>query len=267
MSNSKTSPALPDYENPPVNEVICGLRFEPSDDFKLPHIGLLWSRIFDKYPKVQHATPIMERADQGVEDPVTGLPLPRVWLINSADDELIQIQRNRFYYNWRRREGVYPRYKTLVLKFYETFELFSSFRKELGIGKIVPLACELTYVNHIPKGEGWETIDDLDKIFTDVCWQKRERRFLPNPVNVGWNLNFAFPEQQGHLTVSLKQAVRITDKVPLLVLEMRCSGIPKSREYEDLKKWYDLAHEWIVFGFADITSMDCQKKIWGRKDV
>jgi hypothetical protein len=55
--------------------------------------------------------------------------------------------------------------------------------------------------------------------------------------------------------------------MPLFILEMRCRGISKSLEYADLKKWYNLAHEWIVRGFADITSLECQKKIWGRKDV
>ena len=33
---------LPDFENPPVAEVVLSAQFEPLEHFQVPHIGLLW---------------------------------------------------------------------------------------------------------------------------------------------------------------------------------------------------------------------------------
>ena len=33
--------ALPSYKNPPVNEVVCGMRFQVPDKLRIPHIGFL----------------------------------------------------------------------------------------------------------------------------------------------------------------------------------------------------------------------------------
>ncbi|MCF8051072.1 MAG: hypothetical protein K9L59_07530 [Desulfobacterales bacterium] len=38
---------LPDFENPPIGEVVCGLAFEKMDDFKGAHIGIFWLK-FEK---------------------------------------------------------------------------------------------------------------------------------------------------------------------------------------------------------------------------
>ena len=35
---------------------------------------------------------------------------------------------------------------------------------------------------------------------------------------------------------------------------------------EGMEAWFDLAREWIVCGFADLTGDEIQKTIWGRHD-
>ena len=50
--------ALPSYKRPPVDEVVCGFRFERLRGLKVPHIGLLWEKFRNEYPTVQHAIPI-----------------------------------------------------------------------------------------------------------------------------------------------------------------------------------------------------------------
>ena len=42
---------LPDFENPPVIEVVCGVSFAPLTDLKAVHLGLLWERFRDRYPE------------------------------------------------------------------------------------------------------------------------------------------------------------------------------------------------------------------------
>jgi len=69
---------------------------------------------------------------------------------------LIQLQNNRFFYNWRKMHAdePYPRYGSVVKKFKANLELFQRFLEEEKLGPFSPTECELTYINHILKGEG-----------------------------------------------------------------------------------------------------------------
>src|SRR5258707_9734421 len=98
---------LPSYKNPPVDEVVCGFKFDPLSQLKVAHIGLLWERFRGEFPNVQHAAPISNDGSILVDE-TTGIPLPRVWFISKADNELIQFQPDRLYYNWRHRGDNYP---------------------------------------------------------------------------------------------------------------------------------------------------------------
>src|SRR5207249_11511395 len=134
------------------------------------------------------------------------IPLPRVWFISNGDNELIQLQLDRFYYNWRRRGDEYPRYPSIIEKFERGKSDLEAFTSELALGTIKPLECELTYINHIPRGQGWENTDDLAKLFRDFTWQKKKHQFLPNPGTIAWQVRFELPEGKGWLNVKLNQA-------------------------------------------------------------
>ncbi len=257
--------ALPSYQNPPVNEVVCGMRFDPTDNLRITHFGLLWDKFRADYPIIQHAPPISSAKGKILIDQRIGIPLPRVWFINKSDDQLIQFQIDRFYFNWRRKKSDYPRYDHVIKQFENIRNTIVTFFSEFELGELKPVECELTYINHIPKGQGWNTIDDLPRIFSDFLWKKNKKSFLPNPQKVAWETGFTLPEQKGYLIVNLKQATRTEDKIPLLVLELKTRGIGESKSKEAIREWFDLAHEWIVRGFADLTTPKIQK-IWEREE-
>ena len=259
--NSFSSGTLPSYKNPPVNEVVCGMRFDPSNKLRVTHIGLLWNKFSADYPIVKHASPIASAKGEILIDTATGMPLPRVWFINKSDDQLVQFQIDRFYFNWRRRQSDYPRYDHVIENFESVRSTIVAFFLKFKLGELKPIEYELSYINHIPKGQGWNTIDDLSKIFSDFVWKKTRKRFLPNPEKIAWQTEFPLPEKKGHLIVNLKQATRTEDKVPLLVLELKTRGIGESTSKEAIREWFDLAHEWIVRGFTDLTTSEIQK-IW-----
>ena len=256
---------LPSYKNPPVNEVVCGMRFHTPEKLRIPHIGLLWEKFRADYPIIQHAAPITSAKGEMVVDNATGMPIPRFWFINKSDDQLVQFQFDRFYFNWRRRQSDYPRYDHVIKNFESVLNNIVNFFDEFEFGELSPIEYELSYINHIPKGQGWNTIDDLPKILLDYAWEKTKERFLPKPEKVAWNIAFPLPEKKGNLVVSLKQAIRTEDKVPLLVLELKTRGIDESARKEGIREWFDLAHEWIVRGFADLTTPEIQK-IWEREE-
>ena len=257
--------SLPSYKKPPVNEVVFGVVFRTPENLRIPHIGLLWQKFRADYPFIQHAPPVASAKGEIRIDLATGSPIPRVWFINKSDDQLVQFQPDRFYFNWRHRQSQYPRYGHLAKNFEKIINNIVNFFKEFKFGDLEPTEFELTYINHIPKGEGWDTINDLPKIFSDLVWNYDKRRFLPNPQRVAWHVGFLLPEDNGNLIVSLNHAIRKEDKVPLLVLELKTIGTKQLDGKEAIRGWFDLAREWIVRGFTDITTSKIQK-IWGRED-
>ncbi len=53
----KPDALLPDYELPPVLEVVCGVLFKPIK-LLVPHFGLLWEEFQSEYPTFQEAVPL-----------------------------------------------------------------------------------------------------------------------------------------------------------------------------------------------------------------
>jgi len=270
MMADANTPPMPSYKNPPVIEVACGCRFQPLKHLKLPHVGLLWEKFRKEFPTVEHALPIGDEVTQlPPMDDATGLPWPRVWFINESESRLIQFQPNRVHFNWRRRERdpLYPRYPEIIDSFEKSFTVIQEFLNEMNLGVIDPVQYELTYINHIMQGAGWNMIEDLPNVFRDFHWLEDAGRFLPKPTNVAWQTRFTLPNNMGRLSAKLNQAATIPDSIPLLSLELLARGIGVEKTRAGMRSWFDVAHEWIVKGFADLTTRDIQTKIWKREDA
>ncbi|MBI4581383.1 MAG: TIGR04255 family protein, partial [Planctomycetes bacterium] len=210
---------LPDYGRPPVIEVVCGLQFDPLPDFKAPALGLFWSRIRQEYPAASEQ-PELAPAIGLFGKPVvangprlevtTTPPLPRMFFVNSVQNWLIQLQRDRFLHNWRKveQDDPYPRYPNVFGKFWDAWTKFRAFCADESFGTPTVRQCEITYINHIPVGEGWHSLGDIAEVFPDLGWRTRQR-FLPGPESVAWRSGFLLPESQGRLHVSIRHAVRV----------------------------------------------------------
>jgi uncharacterized protein (TIGR04255 family) len=230
---------------------------------------LYWARIRDAFPTCEHAIPLSPGNEpEWVEPAIGGLPLPRVWFISSDKQGLIQLQGDCFYFNWRRiaEEDVYPRYGSVMGKFKQHLTGFLGFLDENKINGPAVTGCELTYVNHIPQDQGWKSPGDVSFVFKDFCWRPDEKRFLPEPRNVSWNVQFSLPAG-GTLNSSLALATRIRDKMPTLKFEMNAKVRFKDKNLDDVWEWFQAAHEWIVCGFVDLTQEEIQRNVWKKIDA
>lgn len=261
--SDKVSSNLLDYENPPLSEVVCGVRFKTLESFLVPHYGNFWDKVKNEFPLCEHAQPLYSDTSKL---PNIETSAPRVWLINKPGDMLIQLQNDRFLFNWRKTENnpEYPRFSKIFSAFSDYFELFTSFIEKEDIGTIEPLEYELSYINIINQGEGWDNPQDIGHIMKDISWEI-DRDFLPPPIAVHWQTFFYLPDKQGRLDVSLKQAQRKSDLKPVFRLELSTKGIDPTKELSDLSNWFELAHKWIVSGFSDLTTNEIQNKLWGKK--
>ncbi len=265
------SSALPDYDKPPVTEVVFGVQFKKLETLKTPHIGFLWERFGrKKYPECQEMPPlnhILETQERSAPqsptiETFTKPPLPRIFFVNATKNHLIQVQQDRFHQNWRKlkSDDTYPRYASLYPKFTKSWGAFAGFIRELNLGDLELDQYELTYVNHIPRGEGWSNLSDIENVFPEFqC--KTNGRFLPEPENVFWRKIYLLPNDKGRLYVSLRLAVSHELKERIMILDLTARGFYA----EEMDAWFEIAHEWIVRGFTDLTSGNIQKSLWKRK--
>lgn len=271
--NSKTKKGFPDYDNPPVIEVVCGVLFRPMGKFLTPHVGLLWEKYRDEYPECSEVAPLDPVIERFEEPPQISLeianvpPLPRVWFVHKEGRGIIQVQRDRFLHNWRKTkpEDLYPRYHTVKEMYKDRFLKFRDFLEENELGTMEPLQYEMTYVNHIPQGQGWQTFGDIASLFPDFSFDAKKSRFLPEPNTLNWRTTFILPENAARMHVVIRNVKMRESGQPMILLELTVRGIGQDKTLEGMFSWFDLAREWIVCGFADITAERVQREIWKRK--
>ena len=265
---------FPDYENPPVIEVVCGLLFKPLRKFLTPHVGLLWEQYKPEYTECSEVAPLdaeIERFESSSSQMTLEIanvpPLPRVWFIHQDGNSLIQVQRDRFLHNWRKNspEDAYPRYHAIKETLRKRFIKFQSFLEEHQLGPIEPLQYEMTYINHIPQGEGWKTLGEIGELFPDFPFQFNKERFLPEPSTVNWRTTFALPEKTARMHVAIRHVRLRSSGLPIILLELSVRGMGEESSTIGMWDWFDLAREWIVRGFADLTGERVQKEIWKRQ--
>lgn len=268
--------SLPEYADPPVIEVVSGVGFAPLAGFKAIHVGLLWKAFRDRFPRVEEHPPLVMPLEiltipiaqvaevQFAEMP----PLPRVWFLDSSGNGIVQVQRDALLHNWRKlKDGDrYPRFEVVISEFREDFSVLTKFAEENDLGAILPLQYELNYVNHIHPNEYWGQGKALNKFFPDFQWRQDNRRFLPVDYEaVNWKTVIRLPDGTGRLHITIQTAFKLPERSPLLVLEMKARGMAPDQSVESVWKWFDLAHEWIVKGFSDITDEKIQIDLWGFK--
>ena len=152
---------LPDFRNPPLNEVAIGVQFGPPRGYSQIRAGEVWALFKSEFPLVEEhpplppafetfGLPLVQQMRLGF---VTGAAHDRFWFLTKPKDELIQFQQDRLLHNWRKigdEANEYPRFERMIEKF--KAELI---RLEQYVGQLSPQAlainqCELTYINLIP---------------------------------------------------------------------------------------------------------------------
>jgi uncharacterized protein (TIGR04255 family) len=273
------SQLLPEFRKPPVNEVALSVQFSAQPGPLSPHFGLFWSQsgLRSRFPKVEEQTALDPELEQFGAKPAPARPpfrllekveTPRCWFVTESGNELIQLQHDRLIHNWRRvgLDDPYPRYASIRDSFVAELSAFDKFTRAEALGAMTINQCEITYVNHLPKGEGWHGSGDVNELFS--IWNAPNGMgFLPQPEDVRFDVRFRITdpngEPTGRLRITLARAVRLKDQSEILVLTLIARGRPWASGVDGAVSFLDLGHEWIVRGFAEITT-EAMHRLWGR---
>jgi uncharacterized protein (TIGR04255 family) len=259
---------LPDFDNPPAVETLMGVHFTPIEKWQGPYFGLFWSRIKKDYPRVELQPPVVDAPtpELALAQLQSRMELPvRCWFFNQDETRLIQVQRNLFLHNWRKveRTDKYLHYDNLRPIFEKEWQGFRTFLLDEGLGEPGIQLCEVTYVNHIDRGSGWETFADLSDVFPNWC-PATSGNVLPTPQLVAINTSYPLKGVGGRLQINAQPSVRQTDakETIQLIVTVRCK--PSSSSNQDIYRCLDEAHRWVILGFTDFTGRKMHD-IWGRK--
>lgn len=271
-------PALPDFKNPPLVEAALAIQFEPLPKLRTVHLGLLSQEFAQRYPIIEEHPPAPSavelfgvRRPRGVEvrfEMADQPPLPALWFFNSAGTELVQVQNDRFGHNWRKiGEGEsYPHYERIKRTFEEEIAVFQSFIAFHDLGELVPVSCEVTYIDHIESGPGWERHGEAAEVLA-VLRPLESGAFLPEAEEIHFRAQYVIRgsdgEPIGRLHFNVEPAYQVSDDKPILVLTAIARGQPIGKGIEGALAFMDIGREWVVRGFADITTPKMHQ-IWER---
>ena len=245
--------SLAKFKKEPLTEVVFGVEFD-SPDFSSVHFGLYWQTISNRFPVFP-----LDRPPVGEMPLLTLPPLRRVWFESENREQLIQLQEDRFYYNWRRKspDEKYPHYEEIAPIFFKEWESFRKWRIENNTQSPRATRYELTYLNTIDEEFGWSCVDDYSKVFSIVSGSWEDLPLKQEAIKMGFE--FTLPEEIGHLTVSIDQSTRPDTNLPIVLLRLTAASNDTSVEIE---QWFKAAHESIVQIFISMVSKN-RKEEWG----
>ncbi len=242
------------------------------------HVGLLWQRYRDRLPEIEERAPLPPvtegfalpsppRAEVSFEDKP---PTPRVWFVNEEKTELLQVQQDRFIHNWRKvGEGdAYPRYERIRDRFREEVLAFEEFLKAEHLGELAVNQCEVTYVNHVERAGEWQHHGEIERVLKN--WTPLPApAFLPVPEDATLRWRYRITGENGpvgRLYVAVQPSWSVADKRPVWVMNLMARGAPIGPGIRGAFEFFDLGREWVVRGFADLTTDSLQHR-WERVDA
>lgn len=151
-------------KDPPIVEVVCGFVFEPVPGLDPVAVGLFWDSLRAEYPTKQLHPAVGMPPGLAI-----GLGPIRTWLVNGDGEQLLQIQQDRFYFNWRKGSAGYPHFHSyerpgVLRRCLSEFERFAAFC-ETSLGRRPrPTGIELSKIDHLLQGKHWRDFADLAQV-------------------------------------------------------------------------------------------------------
>jgi uncharacterized protein (TIGR04255 family) len=271
---------LPNFERPPVNEVILSIQFAALEKMKSAHIGLLWARFRAQYPDVSEQAPINAVFETFGTTPESepaipflqffSPPMPRYWFEKSGTPELLQIQQDRIIHNWRKHEDepIYPRYEALRDRFKTEVDQFIAFLQEEKLGELRPNQCEVTYTNiiELPNSDrAHNRLQDITSLWAGRLGEELDADFESASAQLRFKLLDA-EKPVGRLHVSFQPAVVRSDPSrEVIKLDITARGRPKEGTPNSAFDFFDFGRGAVVKTFAAVTTPSMHS-MWGRTD-
>lgn len=251
---------LPKFDRPPVVETVLSAQFARLPKFRTAHAGCFWkSNLREDWKTVEEALRLPDQFERFGDERKWGLmgalqlstaqEPQRTQFIRFDGSRMIQVQDSRLAYNWKRGQDLpYPSYDATRPEFDDIYKRFGDFVHVFDLGGIEENQWEVTYVNHIVRGELWESPGDWKAIFPWLSFPQDQ--LDPDTVNGRWVS--VLPDNIGRLHTTLNFGRTAMDGPEALILELTARGaVSKDVPLTD---GLDIGHAAIVRSFTRMTS-------------
>jgi uncharacterized protein (TIGR04255 family) len=200
-----------------------------------------------------------------------GAPV-RHWFVSEDENELIQLQQDWLAVNWRKRpdgtESVYRRYPERIESFVAAWNELAAFLEGQKLAGLLPVQCEVTYVNHIPVGQGGLSDFGHGGAFTHLLGGTPVG-FPAEPQGVGFRTNYVVSDDDGRpfarLHLQIDSAILNETEQKILLVNLTFRGRPFSPDIEGVIRLFDSGHNWIVGAFDELTTT-LMHNTWIRRE-
>lgn len=280
-----TDDGLPQFERPPVAEIIGAVQLAPVAEFNLRTI-LRVARELDRAPARYELRDLQPQLPPIIEPPPGGgavIQLPQLTIGNAAQPHraryfstdgrfVLQLQRDRIAVNERRTQedpgipsstDVWPRLDAAC----EIFGRVTAEPRSPIRGRVLhPLLVELTYLNEItPDADVWESLADAYRVLAPV--NAAIAGAFKGPPD-GLAISFSYPLEEpdhsfsGRLYISAQGVTAQGAKAAVIRLTVvsRCLVADPNASLQPI---FERCHRTAVEGFCAATTPEMHK-IWGR---
>jgi uncharacterized protein (TIGR04255 family) len=258
---------LPDFNNPPLNEVVLGVQFVPPLGYQQIHAGEVWSLFKDSFPEVVEQPPLSPQFETFgfPQQPkmsfglMTGSQHDRFWFVTKNGEKLIQFQNDRLHHNWRKvgdETNPYPRFEFMIADFESELRAIEKYFSTLHPQALNCNQVEMSYINHLIPDKG-ETTSDLINIISDKDLQADDFNFGYRRI-----VNDTNGQPCGRFYVELLPAVK-QDGTRVFSLNLTVRGAPSSPTIDSALQFMKNGRELIVKEFDRITTESAHER-WKR---
>lgn len=243
-----------DYRDPPVSETSVGVGFAPLPGWDVHLFGEVLEAVKTRYPRFEAAPPL-SMPTPGLAFRFSAVPLTRGLYFSANNTQLIQVQDNLFFVNWRKwpPENLYPHYGALRSRFGEDWGAFCSVLARFGIPLPVLSRYQLAYVNVVPHAAVRPS-----ELFTS--WMPPEG---VEQSDITINTTYRLPDRGVDVALSLQPGLRVEDNQRVSQLTIVVGrNAPHSSDPAD---HFDDLHDVLIETFQSVTSENAQQT-WGPQN-
>jgi uncharacterized protein (TIGR04255 family) len=270
---------LPEFDAPPVIETALSVQFERLQGYSTAMAGWFWKSYLARLPGGEAWT---KSVDAGrLEDQFQRFGAEELWvrpgfrmgpvgepqrtqIIRDDDERMVQIQDSRLILNWRKKSAAYPSFETVYGEFRETIlPTFERFVTESGLAPLEPNQWEVAYINHIPRGELWQSPQDWSRVAPGLTFPQASAGVHNDTFSADWR--YVLGENLGRLFVGVRHIKPVEgDDTQILQIQLTARGAVDPGRGLTLARGLELGHESIVRTFAAMTSSEAHRH-WRRR--
>ena len=266
MSFRQRPAHLPDFTDPPLNEVVLGVQFAPVPSYTSVNARDVWELFKGEFPSIQEH-PLLQpqfetfggaNLQPSFQFQVGAPPVgSRLWFITAEENHLLQFQPDRFLTNWRKRPNAqpYPRFEGIAEAFENNLDaLAKHFASDFSYTLDVNQA-EVAYINVIPV----EDFSHAGKWFS--VWNG-----ALNIEAINTSFNEVIRDRDGKPYARLSHVIQsvftIDGKGKAFSLSLTFRGKPLGNDVQSAMNFLVTGREAIVMRFKEMTTVAAHE-VWG----